>query len=135
MGLRRKACDYFLYKGEKTMNITEITNPILAAILPVLVAAIAGALVVWAKTRWEAYKAKQPDIADTLARYAKIAIEAAGQALNDNPARKAYAVKLICAWLDQIGIHDVPVDLIDAEIERQVGIKKTMDALYRGGGA
>ena len=42
-------------------------------------ASLAGALVVWAKTRWEAYKAEQPDIADTLARYAKIAIEAAGQ--------------------------------------------------------
>jgi hypothetical protein len=102
----------------------------LSILLPVLVAAAAGALATWARIQWAQFKAKQPDFADILARYARIAVEAAQQAFDDNAQRKEYAVKIIYQWLEQAGIKGVLVALVEAEIERQVGLKKSDAAFW-----
>jgi hypothetical protein len=114
------------------MNINELMNAILASLLPVLVASMTGALIVWAKTRWDAFKSDRPDLADILARYAKIAVEAAEQALQDNGLRKEMAMNLVYAWLERAGLGEISQDLVEAEIERQVGLKKENAKFYPG---
>lgn len=116
------------------MNMTILTgvlNAILMAALPALAVAACGALAVWARKVWAELKASQPDVADIVARYARIAVEAAEQAgaakLIDD--RKAYAIHVIYAWLEEVGLQGINVELIEAEIERQVGLAKSEKAI------
>jgi hypothetical protein len=77
---------------------------------------------VFARKQWSLFKATQPTLADQLSFYAKIAVEAAEQAglakiVTD---KKEYAIDIVIRWLDANGLNGVDVELIAAEIERQV---------------
>ncbi len=111
------------------MNLLEISpivvsviNAILMAALPALVVVLIAAVVGWTRKEWALFKAAQPGLADQLAMYAKIAVEAAEQAglaelVTD---KKAYALEIATRWLAQKGLEGIDVELIEAEIERQV---------------
>ena len=106
-----------------------VVNAVLLAALPVLAVAVIGAVWSWGRAQWAQFRAMQPDVAEVLARYARIAVEAAEQAgaakLIKN--KKNYAIEITAGWLAQNGWSGIQVDLIAAEIERQVREMKRSD--------
>ena len=123
------------------MNLNEISpilvsvlNSLLLAALPVLSVAIVGALFTWGRVQWANLKASQPLVADQVAFYVRIAVEAAQQAgiaklVTD---KKAYALDIASRWLSQNGLDGIDVELIEAEIERQVRDMKSAASAVTG---
>jgi hypothetical protein len=102
--------------------VVNVINAILMIALPTLVVAVIAAVVGWTRKEWALFKAAQPGLADQLAMYVKIAVEAAEQAglaqlVSD---KKAYALEIATRWLAQKRLNGIDVELIEAEIERQV---------------
>lgn len=114
--------------NELSPILVSIVNSLLLAALPVLVGAIVNALLAWGRVQWANLKASQPLVADQVAFYVRIAVEAAQQAgiaklITD---KKAYALDIALRWLSQNGLDGIDIELIEAEIERQVrGMKST----------
>jgi hypothetical protein len=103
-----------------------VVNSLLLAALPAAAVALVVILAGWAKQVWASLKASQPTLAELLEQYARIAVEAAEQAgvkklIAD---KKTYAVAVTQAWLAEVGFGAVNVELIAAEVERQVGAMK-----------
>lgn len=111
-----------------------VVNAVLFALLPVLVVALIAALVGFTRKQWALFKASQPVLAEQLALYARIAVQASEQAglagLIDS--KKQYALEITSRWLSQNGITGIDVELIKAEIERQVREMKTTDRFLNG---
>ena len=103
--------------------LISVVNAVLIAFLPTLAVTIVAAVVGFTKKEWALFKAAQPTVADQLAVYARIAVQAAEQAgvaeLVDD--KKKYALDIAARWLDQSGLKGIDLNLIEAEIERQVG--------------
>lgn len=102
--------------------VINVLNALLMAALPALVVALIAAVVGFARKEWALFKAAQPVLADKVAFYVRIAVQAAEQAglagLVDD--KKAYAIQVATRWLAQVGLNGINVVLIEAEIERQV---------------
>jgi len=108
--------------NELSPILVSMLNAILVIALPALAVAAAAALSVWAKKTWEQYKLDQPTIAEQVAYYVRIAVQAAEQAGASKLAddKKVYALKVARLWLNQMGLQNIQLELIEAEIERQV---------------
>jgi type II secretory pathway component PulK len=108
--------------NELSQILVSVVNSILFVALPVLVVAVINAVYAWGRVQWQNFKAAQPMLAEQVAYYARIGVEAAEQAgikkLIDD--KKAYAVLIATLWLDQKGLNGIDVALIEAEVERQV---------------
>lgn len=117
--------------------IIAVINAILMAAAPTLVVALIGALVGWTRKEWALFKATQPTIADQLAMYARIAVEAAEQAglAKLIASKKEYAIEITVRLLSQVGLNGIDVELIEAEIERQVGKMNFQKSLLSNKGA
>ena len=107
----------------------KVLNAVLMAALPALAVSLTGAVIAWARKTWAEFKRTEPGIADQVAFYARIAVEAAEQAgaaklVED---KKRYALDIAQRWLEQNGLGDIDVELIAAEIERQVRAMKQDD--------
>jgi hypothetical protein len=107
------------------MDWSKILSDILAAVLLAILPPLAVYLVKWlrAQAAYLVNKIEQnaPDWADTLRYAASLAVAAAEQAnlagaLED---KKTYAISIVEMYLARYGFI-VDLDLIDAEIERQV---------------
>ena len=102
--------------------VINVLNALLMAALPALVVALIAAVIGFARKEWALFKAAQPVLADKVAFYVRIAVQAAEQAglagLVDD--KKAYAIQVAIRWLAQVGLNGINVVLIEAEIERQV---------------
>jgi pilus assembly protein Flp/PilA len=100
-----------------------ILNAILMVALPAVAVAACGALTVWARKVWEQIQAERPTLAQQIELYVRIAVQAAEQAgaAGIIKSKKEYAIKVVYAWLEEIGLQGINVELIEAEIERQVG--------------
>lgn len=99
-----------------------VLNAILMAALPALVVALIAAVVGFARKEWALFKAAQPGLAEKVAFYTRIAVQAAEQAglaglVKD---KKEYAINIVILWMAQIGLNGIDVELIAAEVERQV---------------
>jgi hypothetical protein len=108
--------------NELTPIIISVANAVLIIALPAVAVAVVGALVVWSRKTWAQFKASQPTVAEQLAFYVRIAVEAAEQAglgklVTD---KKAYALAIARQWLFSVGLQNIQIELIEAEIERQV---------------
>ncbi len=117
--------------NELSPILVSIVNSLLLAALPVLVGAIVNALLAWGRVQWANLKASQPLVADQVAFYVRIAVEAAQQAgiaklITD---KKAYALDITLRWLSQNGLDGIDIELIEAEIERQVRDMKSTPAV------
>ncbi len=110
-----------------------VINAILMAALPTLAVTLIGAIGAWARKEWALFKAAQPTFANQLATYARIAVEAAEQAglAKLIASKKEYAVEITVRLLSQAGLNGIDVELIEAEIERQVG-KMNFEKSYNG---
>ncbi len=102
--------------------LVSVVNALLFALLPVLVLALIGALTGFVRKQWEQLKLYKPGLADQVSLYARIAVEAAEQAglaklIED---KKLYAIDIVSRWLAQNGLDGIDIELIEAEIERQV---------------
>lgn len=102
--------------------VVGIVNAILMTLLPVLAAALIAAVVGWTRKEFALLKQAQPQLCAQMEMYAKIAVAAAEQAgaadiISD---KKEYAIDIVSGWLEQTGWGGVNVNLIAAEIERQV---------------
>lgn len=97
-------------------------NAVLLVALPLFFAACITALLTWTRRQWEEFKSQQPNAAQELAYYARIAVEAAEQAGAGNviDSKKKYAMKILSSWLQQVGLGGIDTALLEAEIERQV---------------
>lgn len=121
------------------MNLNEfspvviaILNAVLLALFPTLVVAALAALVGFTRKEWAAFKAAQPTLAAQLETYTKIAVEAAEQAGAAEliTSKKDYAIEIVVRWLSSVGLNGIDVELIEAEIERQVRkMNKSADLL------
>jgi hypothetical protein len=102
--------------------LISVVNAVLMVFLPTLAVTLIVALVGFIKKEWALFKAAQPTVADQLAMYARIAVEAAQQAGAAGliASKKDYALEITTRWLDQNGLSGLDVELIEAEIERQV---------------
>lgn len=114
-----------------------VGNAILMAALPVLVVTMIAAIGGWARKEWALFKAAQPTISDQLAMYARIAVEAAEQAglAKLIASKKEYAIEIVVRLLSQVGLNGIDVELIEAEIERQVGKMNFQKSLLSNKGA
>jgi hypothetical protein len=113
-------------------------SPILAntlnTALVALVVALITAVWVWTQKTWAQHKkAMTPDVAAEVERYARAAVEFAGQAFKDNAERKEQALLYAQQWLHNVGLGWVDIMLIDAEVERQCGLRKESQAFMRIG--
>lgn len=103
--------------------IASVVNSVLVVLLPVIVVAVIGVLYAYARKAWAQIESARPELAQQLAMYARIAVEAAEQAglakLIDD--KKTYATEIVVRWLETKGLGWVDIPLIEAEIERQVG--------------
>ena len=103
--------------------IASVVNSVLVVLLPVIVVAVIGVLYAYARKVWAQIESARPELAQQLAMYARIAVEAAEQAglakLIDD--KKTYATEIVVRWLETKGLGWVDIPLIEAEIERQVG--------------
>lgn len=115
------------------MNLNElnpvlmsIVNAVLVVLAPALAVALLNLIVGYSRKVWAEFKAAQPSLADQLARYAKIAVEAAEQAgaAEVIKNKRNYAIMTTAKWLEQVGLVGVDVNLIEAEVERQVRAMK-----------
>lgn len=111
-----------------------VLNALLMAVLPALAVALTGAAVTWARKTWAEFKAQEPKLADQVAFYVRIAVEAAEQAgaaklIAD---KKTYALNIAQTWLEKNGLGGVDASLIAAEIERQVRAMK-QEQVFRYG--
>jgi hypothetical protein len=108
----------------------KVLNAVLMAALPALAVSLTGAVIAWARKTWAEFKRTEPKLSDQVAFYVRIAVEAAEQAgaaklVED---KKRYALDIAQRWLKQNGLGDIDVELIAAEIERQVRDMKRLEA-------
>lgn len=103
--------------------LVSVLNAVLLAALPTLTVTALAFMYALAAKEWLKFRAEKPKAADLLERYARIAVEAAEQAgiAKIVASKKDYAIEITCKWLDSVGLGGIDVDLIEAEIERQVG--------------
>jgi hypothetical protein len=103
--------------------LVTVVNAILLVGLPVLVVAGIVSVSAWGRVQWAKVKAMQPTLAEQVEAYARIGVDAAEQAgLKQLIAdKKIYAVGVAARWLAQVGLNNIDVELIAAEVERQVG--------------
>lgn len=115
--------------------IVSVVNAILFAALPALAVALIAAVVGWTRKQVALIKITKPQLFTEVERYAKIAVAAAEQAgaadLIAN--KKEYAVDIVAQWLMEAGWGAVNVNLIAAEIERQVREMKLYTELSAAG--
>jgi type II secretory pathway component PulK len=108
--------------NELSPILISVVNAVLFVALPVLVVGVVAAIGAYARRQWEMFRTMRPDLASQLAMYARIAVEAAEQAglaklIED---KKQYAIEIVIRWLGTVGLNGIDVELIEAEIERQV---------------
>ncbi len=91
------------------------------ALLPVLVSALVGAAVIFAKAQLARVKQYAPDAIDQLTYVAELAVHAAEQAgiAGLIQSKKAYALEIAEGWLKAKNIT-IDLHLIDAAIEAAV---------------
>ncbi len=111
--------------------LASVLNAVLMAALPALAVTLVGMGAAWARKTWAEFRAREPKLADQVAFYARIAVEAAEQAgaaklVSD---KKTYALMIAQIWLEKNGLGGVDTDLIAAEIERQVGMLKLVESI------
>lgn len=109
-----------------------VLNAILLAALPTLAVALTGATLVWARKTWAEFRSTQPSVADLVAMYVRIGVEAAEQAgaAKSVANKKAYAMNVARLWLEKHGLGNVDIELISAEVERQVWAMKASQKIY-----
>jgi type II secretory pathway component PulK len=109
--------------NELSPILISVVNAVLLVALPVLVVSVVAAIGAFARRQWEMFRITKPDLASQIAVYARIAVEAAEQAglaklIED---KKQYAIEIVIRWLNTVGLSGIDVELIEAEVERQVG--------------